>query len=175
MHVWSTEKVDQLMDVIESGGKLPRGTRKPFYDGNPQWKLGNTVFNYTDDELGEIKKCAKDITYFAENYCVVMTDEGLQRIKLRDYQIDMLKHFVANRFSVCLASRQIGKCSLHSTLIYIKKDDIEYEMKIFEFWYMIIQNSNVSKKYKIINSIKYRLYKLYSILDDYEKKIRKKH
>lgn len=108
-HVWSTEKVDQLMDIIESGSKLPRGTRKPFYDGNPQWRLGNTVFNYTDDELSEIKKCARDITYFAEHYCVVMTDEGLQRIKLRDYQIDMLKHFVANRFSVCLASRQIGK------------------------------------------------------------------
>ena len=107
--VWSTAKIDQLHDIIESGGKVPRGIKKPYYDGNPQWKLGNTVFNYTDMELEEIKKCAKDITYFAQHYCTVMTDEGLQRINLRDYQIDMLKHFVANRFSVCLASRQIGK------------------------------------------------------------------
>jgi len=107
--VWSTAKIDQLSEIIESGGKLPRGVKKPFYDGNPQWRLGNTVFNYTDMELDEIKKCAKDITYFAQHYCTVMTDEGLQRINLRDYQVDMLKHFVANRFSVCLASRQIGK------------------------------------------------------------------
>jgi len=107
--IWSTIKIDQLSDIIESGGRVPRGIKKPFYDGNPQWKLGNTVFDYTNIELDEIKKCAKDIIYFAQNYCTVMTDEGLQRIELRDYQIDMLKHFVANRFSVCLASRQIGK------------------------------------------------------------------
>ena len=106
--VWSTDKISQLMDLIESGGNT-KGIRKPFYDGNPQWRQGNIVFNYTDFELSEIKKCARDITYFAEHYCTVMTDEGLQRIKLRDYQIEMLKHFVANRFSVCLASRQIGK------------------------------------------------------------------
>lgn len=107
--VWTTKEIEKLEELIENGGKIPRGVRKPYYDGNPQWKLGNTVFNYTDMELEEIKKCAKDITYFAENYCTVMTDDGLQRIELRDYQVDMLKHFVANRFSVCLASRQIGK------------------------------------------------------------------
>ena len=107
--VWSTIKIDELHDIIESGGRVPRGIKKPYYDGNPQWRLGNTVFDYSDMELGEIKKCAKDIIYFAENYCTVMTDDGLQRIHLRDYQIDMLKHFVSNRFTVCLASRQIGK------------------------------------------------------------------
>tara|TARA_Y100000389_G_C17470110_1_gene529634 strand:+ start:4476 stop:6299 length:1824 start_codon:yes stop_codon:yes gene_type:complete len=107
-HIWSTDKIDQLMGLIENGGST-KGIKKPFYDGNPQWRLGNIVFDYTEHELSEIKRCAKDITYFAENYCTVMTDDGLQRIKLRDYQIDMLKHFVANRFSVCLASRQIGK------------------------------------------------------------------
>lgn len=169
-NVWSTENINKLEELIENGGKIPRGVKKPYYDGNPQWRLGNTVFNYTDMELDEIKKCAKDIIYFAENYCTVMTDDGLQRIELRDYQVDMLKHFVANRFSVCLASRQIGKCSTSSTSIYIKKDNKEYEMKLFELWYIMIQNSNLSFKIRTINKVKYFLYKLYDKLDQYEKK-----
>ena len=98
-NVWSTAKIEHLMDLIETGGST-KGIKKPFYDGNPQWRQGNIVFDYTEFEISEIKRCARDITYFAENYCTVMTDDGLQRIKLRDYQIDMLKHFVANRFSV---------------------------------------------------------------------------
>ena len=51
----------------------------------------NIVFNYTPEELKEIKKCATDIVYFANKYCTVMTDEGLKTIKLRPYQEKMLK------------------------------------------------------------------------------------
>jgi hypothetical protein len=46
-----------------------------------------------------------------------MTDEGLQTIQLRDYQYEMLEHFKANRFSICLASRQIGKTICSSIFI----------------------------------------------------------
>ncbi len=136
LEIWSTKKVDQLMSLIETGGRI-KGISLPFHDGNPQWRKGNIVFNYTPDELEEIKKCASDITYFAENYCTVMTDDGLQQIKLRDYQFDMLRHFVKHRFTVTLASRQIGKCFLHATSIYIKKDDKEFEIKLYEFCFII--------------------------------------
>ncbi len=112
---WSTEKVENLMTSMDDGFKPRGGT--PFYDGNPTLRKGNVLFDYTLHEMEEIKKCASDICYFANNYCTVMTDEGLRTIELRDYQYEMLEHFKANRFSICLASRQIGKTICSSIFI----------------------------------------------------------
>ena len=111
---WTSTKVEQLMLAIEEGYK-PKST--PFYEGNPNLRKGNIVFNYTDEEIREIKKCAKDIVYFANTYCTVMTDEGLQTINLRPYQEEMLRQFQAERFNVCLASRQVGKTICSSIFI----------------------------------------------------------
>ena len=111
---WSSKKVEQLMIAIEEGYK-PKAT--PFYEGNTNLKKGNLVFEYTPEEIAEIKKCAKDIVYFANNYCTVMTDFGLQTIKLRGYQENMLRQFQAERFNVVLASRQIGKTICSSIFI----------------------------------------------------------
>jgi hypothetical protein len=111
---WTSEKVEQLMIALEEGYK-PKAA--PFYEGNPNLRKGNIVFNYTPHEIREIKKCATDIVYFANTYCTVMTDHGLQTIELRPYQEEMLRQFQKERFNVCLASRQIGKTICSS--IYI--------------------------------------------------------
>ena len=111
---WTSIKVEQLMIALEEGYKHKA---TPFYEGNPNLRKGNIVFEYTPEELKEIKKCAKDIVYFANTYCTVMTDDGLQRIKLRPYQERMLRQFAAERFNVCLASRQIGKTICSSIFI----------------------------------------------------------
>ena len=111
---WTSKKVEQLMLAIDEGYK-PKST--PFYEGNPNLRKGNIVFNYSDEEIREIKKCAKDIVYFANTYCTVMTDEGLQTINLRPYQEDMLRQFQAERFNICLASRQVGKTICSSIFI----------------------------------------------------------
>ena len=47
--------------------------------------------------IKEIKRCASDIVYFANNYCTVMTDKGLQTISLRPYQEEMLRQFQKER------------------------------------------------------------------------------
>ena len=111
---WTSYKVEQLILALDEGYK-PKST--PFYEGNPNLRKGNIVFNYTPEEIKEIKKCATDIVYFANTYCTVMTDEGLQTIKLRPYQEDMLRQFQAERFNVCLASRQVGKTICSSIFI----------------------------------------------------------
>ena len=111
---WTSLKVEQLMLAIDEGYK-PKST--PFYEGNPNLRKGNIVFNYTDNEIQEIKRCAKDIVYFANTYCTVMTDEGLQTINLRPYQEEMLRQFQAERFNICLASRQVGKTICSSIFI----------------------------------------------------------
>ena len=111
---WTSDKVEQLMLALDEGYK-PKST--PFYEGNPNLRKGNIVFNYTPEELREIKKCATDIVYFANKYCTVMTDEGLQTIELRPYQERMLKQFQEERFNICLASRQVGKTICSSIFI----------------------------------------------------------
>ena len=169
---WSTKRINELMEMIDGGFKPPS---TPFYDGNPNIRRGNIIFDYSEEEMKELYKCANDISYFANEYCTVMTDKGLQTIELRDYQEKMLQHFVDNRFSIVLASRQVGKCFFSSTDIeviinnkllldkinkykkkmYVLNDVIE--LKIYELWYF-----NISK-HTILNNIKFLLYKLYSM------------
>jgi hypothetical protein len=105
--VWSTRQINDLLVAMDQGYR-PK-IKLPFYEGRQFLKKGNIVFEYTDEEIQELARCAKDIVYFAEKYAVVMTDEGIQQVKLRDYQKTMLKNFQNDRFNIVLASRQMGK------------------------------------------------------------------
>jgi hypothetical protein len=105
--VWSTKMINDLMVALDKGYR-PQ-VSMPFYEGKQFLRRGNIVFDYTDEELKEIAKCANDIVYFAEKYAVVMTDNGIQKVKLREYQKDLLRDFQHNRFNIVLASRQMGK------------------------------------------------------------------
>jgi hypothetical protein len=104
--VWNEEKVKKAIDSIEMGYQVPHA---PFYEGDIAYRKGNTVYDYSKEEVEEIKRCAKDIVYFANTYCHAMTDEGVRKIKLRDYQAEMLRQYQDNRWNITLASRQIGK------------------------------------------------------------------
>jgi hypothetical protein len=88
-----------------------------FYEGNPEMKSPNIVFEYTKEELEDLTRCANDVVYFANKFCYSMTDEGVQQITLRPYQEDMLNNFQDNRFVIMLASRQIGKTVTSSIFI----------------------------------------------------------
>ena len=105
--VWSTKSVNDLVLAMDQGYR-PK-VALPFYEGKQFLRKGNIVFEYTDEEIAELAKCASDIVYFAETYAVVMTDEGVQQVELRDYQKQLLRDFQHNRFNVVLASRQMGK------------------------------------------------------------------
>ena len=114
---WSTIKVERFLDMVENGeAELRKG---PFYNNNSMYRKANAVFEYTNEEIREIARCAKDIKYFAERYASVMTDDGVQVIKLRDYQENIVAGFAKpeNRFNILLASRQVGKTIMSA--IYI--------------------------------------------------------
>lgn len=105
--VWSTKQINDLLLALDQGYR-PK-VKMPFYEGKQYLRKGNIVFEYTDEEIIELARCASDIVYFAEKYAVVMTDEGIQQVKLRDYQKRMLRNFQNERFNIVLASRQMGK------------------------------------------------------------------
>ena len=105
--VWSTRQIDDLLLALDQGYR-PK-VKMPFYEGKQYLRKGNIVFEYTDEEIAELARCATDIVHFAENYAVVMTDDGIRKVKLREYQKRMLRNFQSERFNIVLASRQMGK------------------------------------------------------------------
>lgn len=105
--IWSTNSINELILALDKGYR-PQ-VSFPFYEGKQFLRKGNIVFEYTADEIAELAKCANDIVYFAEKYAVVMTDNGIQKVKLREYQKKLLSDFQHNRFNIVLASRQMGK------------------------------------------------------------------
>ena len=114
---WSTERVNELLRKADEEGLDFKSVDNPFHDNNPEFKRANILFEYTREELVEIKKCAEDVTYFSK-HCQVMTDTGLNYINLRDYQTSVLKEYQDNRFNIFLAPRQVGK-SITSSIILV--------------------------------------------------------
>lgn len=145
---WSTERVEELLWKVEEEGLNYKDVDNPFHDSDPELKRANILWEYKEEEITEIKKCAKDVTYFAK-YCQVMMDHGLDYITLRDYQTSVLKEYQKHRFNVFLAPRQVGKCFLPTTYIINKNNE------------KVSLNSLILKKniYFYIKNILYKIYK----------------
>lgn len=119
---WSSAKVEKLIYDAEENGIDYKDVDNPFHENDPELRKGNILFEYTEWELEEIRKCAEDVVYFADNYCHVMTDEGIRQIKLRDYQIQILNQYQHHRKNVFVSPRQSGKTITSS---------------IFLLWYLL--------------------------------------
>jgi hypothetical protein len=119
---WSTARVEKLMRDAEEKGVEYKDVDNPFHENEPDLRRGNVLFEYTDWELDEIKKCASDVVYFANKYCKVMTDDGIRQILLRDYQVQILRQYQTHRKNVFVSPRQSGKTITSS---------------IFLLWYLL--------------------------------------
>lgn len=117
--IYSTKIINKILDQRAHGIEADMN---PFYHGNPSYRDSGIIYQYTDEELEEIEKCASDCTYFVAKYCKFLNDKGWTLITLRDYQKRMLNLYSAevwdeslndfrlkNRFVIGLASRQTGK------------------------------------------------------------------
>lgn len=164
--IWSTAVVNAALSGLELGKRL---VANPFYENNTKLLKADLVYERTDEEKEDWKRCKSDIIHFAKK-CKLMTPEGIQYIELRPYQKNYLKHLVDNRLSIYLSCRQSGKCLTFLTEIqcvikngfdsklklnklqnyYIK--DNEYKLPLFEL-YNLFDDS-------ILWKIEYRLYKI---------------
>lgn len=90
----------------------------PKYMGNPCLKAGGSVINFTQEQFVEYYKCSQDCIYFIENYMkIISLDSGIVPFKLYDYQKDLIRGFLTNRFVIAKLSRQVGKT--YCTVAYI--------------------------------------------------------
>jgi hypothetical protein len=107
--IFTTILVDEATDKINDGIVIKR-YQNPWLKSEVGLRRAGVSFRMTAHEQSEYVKCALDVHYFTEKYCKVKTEDGsINNILLRDYQKEMLDSFVNNRFSILMASRQVGK------------------------------------------------------------------
>jgi hypothetical protein len=107
--IFTTKLVDEATDKINDGIVVKR-YQNPWLKSEVGLRRAGASFKMTPDEQQEYVRCALDVHYFTEKYCKVKTEDGsINNILLRDYQKEMLDNFVNNRFSILMASRQVGK------------------------------------------------------------------
>ncbi len=86
------------------------GASDDIYLGNPLLKKSNVNIDFTEEQVTEYVKCAKDPVYFTKNYVqIVSLDEGLVPFKMWDFQEELIKKFHKNRFNIAKLPRQTGK------------------------------------------------------------------
>jgi len=80
------------------------------YLGNSNLKAAGVPVEFTQEQIMEYMKCARNPVYFIKKYLqIVSIDEGLVPFDLWSFQEDMVSTFEDNRFSICKLPRQVGK------------------------------------------------------------------
>jgi hypothetical protein len=87
-----------------------------YRDNNLLKRVGVDV-PYTQEQIDEYIKCAKDPLHFAKYIKIITLDEGLVPFDLYDYQKDMISTFHKNRFVITKCPRQVGKTT--TTVAYL--------------------------------------------------------
>jgi len=82
-------------------------------------KKAHEQIEYTQEQLDELAKCAKDPIYFISNYCWIQNQElGKMKFKLRPYQKRIITALHKNQHVMILAGRQCGKSESTSAYAY---------------------------------------------------------
>ena len=132
--VWSSKSIELAYDALKKGFGL---RKSPFYRGNVDLRKANLTFQYTEEEIAEIIRCKKDIVYFANTYIYLKTPEGRRKIKLRPYQVKLLKTIQDNKYVINLSSRQVGKSFLQNGILTLNIDGKIVKMTIGELYYLL--------------------------------------
>lgn len=84
-------------------------TTKLTYRDNPHLKRVGVKQNFTQEQVQEYIKCAKDPVYFSKYITIVSLDRGIVPFDMYDFQKKMIKTFHDNRFVIVKCPRQVGK------------------------------------------------------------------
>jgi hypothetical protein len=88
------------------------------YNGNPNLKRSGVPINWSPEIVAEYAKCSEDVVYFVEKYMkIINVDHGLMNFKLYDYQKEMLKAMVEERYTIIATARQAGKSTVTCAFI----------------------------------------------------------
>jgi len=153
--ILSSEKLAYYDRCVEGG--MRTNMPSPYYMNIKGLRKGRLTYAYNEHEMKEIAKCVTDIHYFANNYCALMTDMGIQNISLYPFQYRVLSELVNHRDNILLASRQSSKCLTYNNLIELNDNS---KISIGDLY---IENK---EKISILQKIKKVLYKILYILEN---------
>jgi hypothetical protein len=158
----TTKKVKEILHKEKYSLKLKRSEHL-WFSRTPGVRRSGISFAMTKEERSEYIKCKLSVFYFAQKYCKIKRNDGkVGEIKLRDYQKDIIKLFDDNRYSILMASRQIGKCISPDTIVHvIDNKNITHEIPIYEIYYNSLKEYG---KITFLDTIKLYLYRIYSLL-----------
>lgn len=144
MAIWNTTLVNKLIEKFNDTGILPKDN--PFHQGDIRVRKPRINFEYTKEEIKELAKIADNVLYFGETYAKVTTDDGLKIVKLRKYQIKVLRQFQYYRHNVWLASRQIGKSCDGIIEIRDKNDNVVFNRELRDFYNNYVGSNRLKLK-----------------------------
>lgn len=161
-YIMTTKKVEEIMEKEKLAHPLKLHERL-WFRGKDNFgvRKKGVKFAMTQEESEEYTKCYLSIYYFAENYCKIKLEDGtVGQMKLRDYQKDIIKLYTENRYSILMASRQIGKCFSFNGKLRIKDfENQTYDINIGKLYYQTLSKYRKLTKYE-----KTKMF-LYSLLD----------
>lgn len=144
MAIWNTALINKLIEKFNDTGILPKDN--PFHQGDIRVRKPRINFEYTKEEIKELAKIADNVLYFGETYAKVTTDDGLKIVKLRKYQIKVLRQFQYYRHNIWLASRQIGKSCDGTIEIRDKSDNVIFNGELRDFYNNYVGSNRLKLK-----------------------------
>lgn len=87
---------------------------------NPDVKIANELTQFTPENIKELKKCKADPIYCIKTYFKIKhPTKGLVPFELYDYQEEVIRRALKNRYNVLLFPRQGGKCTSPLTEVIV--------------------------------------------------------
>lgn len=86
--------------------------------------------HYTEFHIQELIRCREDIEYFADNYIKTTSGYGVVRIKLNDFQRQVIKNYKENKLFFMPAGRMEGKTTVASIILLHQALFTEYRVSI---------------------------------------------
>lgn len=85
-------------------------------------KKAHTKSAFTEKTMLELVQCVEDPLYFMRNFMKIQHPiKGALPFEPYPFQLDIIKAFHDNRFTIALTARQMGKCLFYNT--HIKKSN----------------------------------------------------
>lgn len=88
------------------------------YLGNRNLKKSYVPIEWTQENVNEFLKCARDPYYFINSYVkIINVDKGLISFTPFEYQKDIINLATKERFVICKMPRQVGKTTVTAAII----------------------------------------------------------
>ena len=107
--MWSTTLINYVNKKL--GGIPHMFNESPFYKVNSTLRKAGLQFEMTKPEKDKLKKYVNDPILFTESLSTTLENEDKRKLKLRDYQKEIIRDYASKPKNLIFCSRQTGVVS----------------------------------------------------------------